>query len=126
MTVNRFEVSDQGMREIHAGRKPAHLVRELIQNSWDECRVAVASARGAPDMTRLVVEDDGKGFRRIEDAYTLLGPTEKRSDPTKRGRYNLGEKEIVSVALEAKVSTVGQTAEFPPEGRRRVSANKQE
>ena len=88
--------------------------------------MVVASAPGSPDATRLVVEDDGKGFRRIEDAYTLLGPTEKRSDPTKRGRFNLGEKELVSIAIEAKVTTVGRTVEFPPEGGRRLRSNGRE
>lgn len=126
MVENRFEVSTEGMRELHAGRNPAQLVRELIQNSWDEypdateCRVTVKAMPNQGHLTRLVVEDDGPGFRRIEDAYTLLGPTEKRMDPGKRGRYNLGEKELISVAVEAKVETVGRTVEFPAGGGKKV------
>ena len=129
MSKNRFEVSTEGMRELHAGRNPVHLVRELIQNAWDEhpdateCRVTVKAMPNEPYLTRLVVEDDGKGFRRIQDAYTLLGPTEKRLDPSKRGRYNLGEKEVISIAVEAKIATVGLTVEFPVGGGKNIRKN---
>ena len=35
-----------------------------------------------------------------------MGPTPKRHDPAKRGRFNMGEKELVSVAD-------GHTVHFP-------------
>ena len=39
--------------------------------------------------------------------------SEKRSDPTKRGRFNIGETEIVAASLEATVETVGYTVRLP-------------
>ena len=35
-TKERFTVSHEGMREQQAGRAPWELVKELVQNAWDE------------------------------------------------------------------------------------------
>ncbi len=121
----RFSVSAEGMRALHKGRTPESLVKELIQNVWDEdatmCRVKVQHQ--SRNRVLVSVEDDGEGFANIDDAYTLMGETEKRADPEKRGRFNLGEKEVLSVAAYAVVQTVGWTVSFPPEGGREVRRN---
>ena len=126
--TNRFAVSDQGMQDLHSGREPWMLVKELIQNAWDEapcathCEVTVI-ANG--DNTRITVADDGPGFAHLPDAWTLMGNTPKRADPLKRGRFNLGEKEVVAVAMDATIETVGYSVTFPPNGGRDVTANSQ-
>lgn len=126
----RFAVSHLGMQEIHADRPPWQLVKELIQNVFDEappatvCQVTITNPPEEPTATRIIVADDGPGFADIKDCWTLLKPTPKRQDPTKRGRFNLGEKELISVALEAVVETAGWTVEFPRIGSRAVSANR--
>lgn len=116
------------MRELNGNRQPWDLVKELIQNSWDEapfateCRVTVETqADGATTM--VTVWDDGPGFSDIADAYTLMGPTKKRLSPTKRGRFNVGEKDVISIAIEAEVETVGHTLIFPSEGSRQEITN---
>ena len=120
----RFAVSHLGMREIHGDRPPWQLVKELIQNVFDEapaateCRVTLSLSPTEPESMLLEVEDDGPGFADIADAWTLLKPTPKRMDPAKRGRFNLGEKEVLSVALEARVETAGHTVDFPRIGSR--------
>ena len=124
--MNRFEINTEGMRQLHADRRPHELVKELIQNVFDEdgatrCQITVVPAL---DETKIVVEDDGGGFQHIEDAYTLMGETAKRADPTKRGRFNMGDKEILSVALEGCIETRGNTVSFPREGGRSVQRNK--
>ena len=124
----RFAVSHEGMREQHAGRAPWELVKELVQNAWDEapnatvCQVDITST--GPETTRITVTDDGPGFADIADSYTLLRATPKRRDPNKRGRFNLGEKEFISVATCARVETAGHTVTFPAGGGRRVFRNK--
>ena len=126
--TGRFAVSESGMRELNSGREPWDLVKELIQNAWDavlfdaECRVTIVPQ---PDgsSTMVTVEDDGPGFSDVADAYTLMGPTNKRLDPTKRGRFNIGEKDVISVAIEAEVETVGYTVSFPRTGSREESPN---
>ena len=125
----RFTISHTGMRELNVGRAPWTLVKELIQNSWDEapaattCRVSI-KAHPKEAATILTVEDDGPGFSNIEDAWTLMRHTDKRSDPRKRGRFNLGEKELISVAMEATVETVGATVVFPRMGGRVTKTNR--
>ena len=124
--TGRFSVSESGMRELNAGRQPWDLVKELIQNAWDEaealfaieCRVTI-EPQSDGKTTMVTVEDDGSGFNDIADAYTLMGHTDKRAQPTKRGRFNIGGKDVISVAIEAEVETVGHSVAFPPrEGSR--------
>ena len=124
----RFEVSTDGLRELQAGRKPWTIVKELVQNTWDEapeatvCQVHIRPAEGG-QRTQIIVTDDGPGFADPRQAYTLMAPTEKRADPSKRGRFNLGGKEVVSVADEAIIETKGVTIRFPAIGGREVEAN---
>ena len=131
--TGRFSVSESGMRELNASRQPWDLVKELIQNAWDEapfateCRVVIEPQPDG-ETTLVTVEDDGSGFSDIADAYTLMGHTDKRGQPTKRGRFNIGEKDVISVAIEAEVETAGHTVAFPPvifprEGSREVTPN---
>ena len=126
--TGRFAVSESGMRELNGSRQPWDLVKELVQNSWDEapfateCRVTVETQTDG-NATMVTVQDDGPGFSDITDAYTLMGHTRKRLSPTKRGRFNVGEKDVISVAIEAEVETVGHTVIFPPEGSRTEATN---
>ena len=130
MNEERFAVSAEGLRQLHAAREPWTLVKELIQNAWDEapqatrCDVRIAGGRGGT--TVVSVEDDGPGFAKISDAWTLMAETGKRREPTKRGRFNLGEKEIIAVALSARIETQGRTVHFPAGGGRRTSRNQRE
>ena len=127
----RFAVSESGMRELNSNREPWDLVKELIQNAWDEspyateCRVTV-EPQSESNATLVTVQDNGRGFSDIADAYTLMGHTSKRLDPTKRGRFNIGEKDVISVAIEAELETVGHTVSFPRTGSRDVTANSRE
>ena len=125
-STERFSINSEGMRELHAGRKPVSLVKELIQNAFDEditrCVVTIQYIP-ALELTRVVVKDDGPGFKDITHSHNFLAHTEKRGIPTKRGRWNSGEKEFISVTLEASIKTVGWTVEFPSEGGRVIRKN---
>ena len=126
----RFAVSTQGMAELHRDREPVMLIKELVQNVWDEsvngatnCVVTVESVPDRRNATLVTVEDDGPGFSNITDAYTLMRPTEKRLDPKRRGRFNLGDKEVAAVSISAEIETVGHTVIFPEEGGRQIVEN---
>ena len=126
--TGRFEVSEAGMRELNVGREPWDLVKELVQNAWDEAPMATycsVTVEPQPDgsATMVTVEDDGPGFSDVADAFTLMGHTSKRLEPTQRGRFNTGEKDVISVAVEAEVETVGQTVTFPRVGPRVSTVN---
>ena len=125
---NRFEVSSEGMRMLHESRPLWQLVKELIANSWDEdityCYVDIENIQRGK--IKITVQDDGPGFSDITDAYTLMSPTSKRSDSLVRGRFNIGEKELISVAHDAVIETVGNTVEFPSKGGRKIMENNRE
>ena len=128
---NRFEISTEGMRQLHEGRPLWHMVKELVSNAWDEdittCDAVVEVKQNAGSGERTVhitVTDDGKGFTDIADAYTLMAPTPKRGIAGVRGRFNIGEKELISIADTATVETVGQTVHFPLEGGKVITKNK--
>ena len=127
MNQERFSVSAEGLRELHANRPPWTLVKELIQNAWDEAPAATrCDVRITPKRcgrTEIRVEDDGPGFADVTHAWTLMANTPKRGDPNKRGRFNLGEKEILSLAVSATIETARTTITFPATGGRKTAPN---
>jgi len=114
-----FEVDVAGMREFHGARKGWQLARELVSNSFDE-NTTFCHFDLTHDGTdaHLTVEDDGPGFCDVSDAYTILGSTYKRTRPDLRGRFNLGEKEIIAVSKSAVVETAGKRIIFAENGER--------
>jgi hypothetical protein len=108
-----FEIDELAFRRQNQGRPLGHLVRELIQNVFDEdarfCHVRVEDAPGG----LLVEVADGarRGIRRIEEVFTIFA-SGKRDDPSKRGRLGRGLKEMVSVCDRAAIVTVGKTVTF--------------
>lgn len=127
MSKNRFEVSTEGMALLHDGRPLWSLVKELVANAWDEpsvtrCEVDIQpSERG---LIKVTAYDNGSGFTNIEDSYTLFAPTPKQRNAEVRGRFNLGEKELISIARDATIETVGHTVVFPSSGGKKVRTNK--
>ena len=132
MSKARFEVSTEGMKGLHDGRPLWSLVKELVANAWDEdtslCEVTIEpfKTKAKEDQIFIKVEDDGPGFKDIDDSYTLMAPTSKRQDESVRGRFNIGEKEILSIAISGEVETVGNTVKFPKSGGRKISENKRQ
>ena len=115
-----FEVDKDGLKEMFANFPEERMVAELVQNSWDTdgatvCRVGISQDKKT---TLVSVEDDHPdGFKNLRDAYTLFRSTEKRSDPTKRGRFNIGEKIVFARALYGAVETTKGCVEFTKDGR---------
>ena len=123
-----FEIDPEGLKSLNRGREPWDLIKELIQNAWDEtpfateCRVTTRGTEGG-STTVVTVEDNGSGFADIRHSYTLMSNTPKRSEPTKRGRFNRGEKDVISIAKEATIETTGTTVRFLPDGTREQEPN---
>ena len=115
-----FEVSREGLRELQAGKSKDFVLREVVQNAWDEnisnCLVHIE--RCGSKLVEITVEDDSpEGFCDITHAFTLFAPTYKRKDPEKRGRFNVGEKQVLALCKKAIISTTKGTIVFSPEGR---------
>lgn len=113
----------KGLAQLVAKRGKTFVIGELIQNAWDadgvkEVNVWVEAVAGKP-MARVSIEDDApEGWRDITDAYTLFAPSKKKADPTKRGRFNLGEKLVLAICSEAKIVSVSTGMVFDAKGRR--------
>jgi len=122
--VSWFEVDRDGLRQLLEDRDKSFIVRELVQNAWDEpgvtsCDVTLEPVPGRK-AARLVVEDDApEGFYDLTHAYTMFARTRKRTSPDKRGRFNLGEKQVLALCREAKIVTTKGTVEFLPDGKRK-------
>lgn len=119
MSLPLFEVDAAGFRELHARRPAWRLAMEVVSNALDEpgARLVEVELRRERRGVVLVVKDDGNGFASLRDAWTLYGHTPKRSDSTVRGRFNLGEKEVVAVAARGSIETTSGTVTFSRAGR---------
>ncbi len=116
---NWFEVDKEGLAQLMAGKPKSYILRELIQNAWDEdityCRVTISHLN---NKCTIVVEDDNPdGFKDLKHAYTLFADTYKRDDVSKRGRFNTGEKMVFAVCEKATVLTTKGCIIFDVNGR---------
>ena len=122
----RFTVSAEGMSDLSRDRFEG-LIYELVQNVFDEDSATFAAVSVyyyTGKGVRVVVKDDGNGYANPRDMYEIFGPNPKRGMVEKRGRFNWGQQQVLSVATEAKVTTVGYTVEFPETGGRVVRRNR--
>ncbi len=114
-----FEVDKEGFKELQLGKSKGYLLRELIQNAWDE-NITVCKVDTAFDNRQVIIEvedDNPEGFKDLRDAFTLFKHTYKRQDISKRGRFNIGEKQAIAVCDEAYIVTTKGTVAFRADGR---------
>lgn len=117
-----FNVDKDGLRDLVASKPAWMAVAELLQNAWDEdsteVRVALTKLSGRPAAVLVVEDDNPEGFKDITHAFTLFARSDKKGDPTKRGRFNLGEKLVLARCVEAEISTTKGTVVFKKDGTR--------
>jgi hypothetical protein len=120
---NWLEIDILGLRRTLERKGKAWAIFELVQNAWDTdaTRVDVSLTRPNKDgMSTLTCRDNApEGYRDLSEAHTLFGSSGKKADPTKRGRFNAGEKFVLVMCDSAKVtSTTGQII-FQSNGKRK-------
>src|SRR5262245_45672008 len=111
-----FQTDKAGLAAILERRGKAFALFELTQNAWDSGAASVTITAepipGAP-FARLTVEDDSpEGWADLGHAFTLFAPSRRAGDPTKRGRFNLGEKLVLSLCRRARIETMSGTLAF--------------
>lgn len=126
-----FEVDRAGLAKIAARRNKNFILRELVQNSWDEASTFVQvevypPVNGSGFSTIRVTDDSPDGFKDISHAYTLFAPSAKVTDATKRGRFNFGEKLVLALCNTARIETTTGTILFDKGEKRRRSPKKRE
>jgi hypothetical protein len=121
-----LEIDIVGLRRTLERKGKAWAIFELVQNSWDTDATQVDVTLTKPNkngMSTLTCRDNAPdGYRDLSEAHTLFGSSSKKADPTKRGRFNAGEKFVLVMCESAKVtSTTGQIA-FLANGKRKENS----
>jgi len=116
-----FNVDKKGMAQVFRKKGLHRAIEELISNAQDEDGVTKVDVNIKPlgsGNYEISVEDDSpEGFKDLAHAYTLFAPSYKKDDPTKRGRFNFGEKWVIAICKEAKIITTKGGVSFDDEGR---------
>jgi len=118
---NWFGVSKEGLRKLIENKGRFFVIAELVQNAWDENTSVVditLQSMGMGKATLRVADDNPNGFQDISHAYTLYAESNKKSDPTKRGRFNLGEKLVLALCDEATIISTKSAVKFNKDGTR--------
>lgn len=114
--MSLLELSIKGMRKQLEGQSRTLIFREIYQNAVDtDAKVIHFTLRrlephGLTEFT--CSDDDPEGFKRLSDAYTLFDESLKGADPTKRGRWNRGEKDVIVLSEELTIKTTKGTVHF--------------
>jgi len=119
-----FDVHRKGLAKLIERRGKAFAIFELIQNAWDEegttrVDVSLEQIPGKPQAMLRVEDDAPEGFKDITHAYTLFAESAKKGDPTKRGRFNWGEKLVLALCYEATIHTTTGRVIFSEDGKRK-------
>lgn len=110
MSKAALVVDRKGLAKKLANKPKGFILYELLQNAWDEdgvttVRVEVEPTPGKPEVRIVVSDDCPEGFQDLTSIYTLFKDSKKAPDPTKRGRFELGEKLVAAVAHRMEVVT---------------------
>lgn len=127
---NWFDISKDGLGKLTGGRGKAFVLYELIQNAWDKAstrvEVVVEAVPKTPKVSLVVRDDSPTGFADLSRAYTLFAESTKKRNPEQRGRFNLGEKLVLSLCERATITTTTGSVAFTPEGRKEWPRRKTE
>lgn len=123
-----FRVDRAGLAQQLERRDKAFAAFELYQNAVDTGakNITMTLEQITQRTARLVVEDDDPdGFKDLTHAYTLFAPSEKKTDPTKRGRFNVGEKLVLAICDTASIISTKGSVLFDDKGRHEVGAKRE-
>lgn len=115
--MGMFEVDPKGLRKLLAGRDYGFVINELAQNAFDEegvteLAIEVRPVEGKRQVQVLVSDNSPNGFRRLSDAWTLFAESYKKGNPLQRGRFDLGEKLVISLCKRAEIVTTTGAVRF--------------
>lgn len=126
-----FEVDRAGLARVAGRKTKVFILRELVQNSWDEPSKFISVEVYPPSKpnglsTIRVTDDSPEGFSDLRHAYTLFAPSAKVSDASKRGRFNFGEKLVLALCSQARIETTKGTILFDRGEKRRRSPKRRD
>jgi hypothetical protein len=116
-----FQTSKTGLAKIARRRGLSYVLLELVQNAWDtgakNVEVTFQPVDGRPSVDIFVEDDDPDGFKDISHAWTLFAESDKKVNPQKRGKFNMGEKLVLAVCESAQILTTTGEVRFDDDGR---------
>lgn len=116
-----FSVDKDGLAKLLERKGKAFVLYELLQNAWDtmaqNITVSLNPVPGRPQVEVVVEDDNADGFTNLKHAFTLFAESEKKGDPSKRGRFNLGEKLVLALCEEAEIKSTKGSVRFDKNGR---------
>jgi hypothetical protein len=127
---NWFEIDRKGLAKLIERRGKIALVNELIANALDadgttHVEVVLEPEPGVPHATVVVRDDSPKGFTDISHAWTVFAESERKAYPTKRGRFDLGEKLVLAMCTEASIISTKASVLFDNRGRSSMKARRE-
>lgn len=120
-----FTAHKEGLRQIAERQVESRgygiLAAELYQNVMDtdatQCDISISKLPGRPLAQLIVIDNNPTGFTDLTHAWTVFAPSEKKGNPEKAGRFNLGEKVVLAFCKEASIETTSGTVIFNKDGR---------
>lgn len=125
---NWLAVDRQGLRQVLAQKGKARTLVEIPANAFDTnaTKVSILFEHRRGDMATLTVtDDDPNGFASLVDSYTLYAPSTRKADAEKRGRFGLGDKEVLALCDSAKIISTTGTVVFDSKGRRTTKTSRE-
>jgi hypothetical protein len=94
----------------------------MVSNAWDEDITQVEVSLTCPDESGLswlrVTDNSPTGWADLSHSHTMFAESMKKGKSEKRGRFNAGEKDVLALAIEAKLTTVTGQVLFNEDGTR--------
>ncbi len=119
-----FEVDRDGLAKLmkrHGDAWVKSVLHELYQNavdSPDARRVSMTCEVSRSGVVLTVEDDSPEGFNTLSHAWVVFAESTKTADPTKRGRFNLGEKVLAAASKWMRIETTTGGVFFDARGRR--------
>ena len=128
-TVSWFEVDKEGLAKLLERKGKEALLHELIQNAWDTDAKRVSMELGPNPNLRgysilKVTDDHPEGWKNLAHAWTLFAESDKKGNAEKRGRFNLGEKLVLSLCRSARIETTTGGVRFDESGRHAIRSKR--
>ena len=127
---NWFEIDRKGLAKLIERRGKGAIVMELISNALDadgttRVEVVLEPEQGVPQATIVVRDNAPGGFTDISHAWTVFAESERKAYPTKRGRYDVGEKLVLALCNEASIVSTKGAVLFDSRGRHSMKARRE-
>jgi hypothetical protein len=116
-----FVVDKEGLRKTLSRKGKAFAIYELLQNGYDENSTKVEVTLTEPRNGKSIltcVDNAPLGYVDLSNAHTMFGESKKKTDPNKRGRFNIGEKYVLALCDEATVTSKTGRIIFKADGTR--------